>query len=56
MYAPISTEKKEQNSSGKDLALLVEILYTIFVIRVARAMVVVREVRFLYELCCSGEK
>ena len=41
----------------EDLALLAEIAYIIYMKeRVARAMVAEKEVRFLYELCCSGEK
>ena len=41
----------------EDLALLTEIVYIIYMkARVARAMVAKEEVRFLCELCCSGEK
>lgn len=41
----------------KDLALSIRVAYTTYIKeRVARAVVVVGEVRFLYELCCSGEK
>ena len=43
----------------KGLALLAEIVYIIYMKereRVARAMVAEKEVRFLYELCCSCEK
>ena len=41
----------------EDLALLAEIVYIIYMKeKVARAMVAKEEVRFLYELCCSGEK
>ncbi len=41
----------------EDLALLAEIVYIIYMKeKVARAMVVKEEVRFLCELCCSGEK
>ena len=39
------------------LALLAEIVYIICMKeKVARAMVAEKEVRFLCELCCSGEK
>ena len=39
------------------LALLAEIVYIIYMKeRVARAKVAEKEVRFLYELCCSCEK
>ena len=39
------------------LALLAEIVYIIYMKeKVARAMVAKEEVRFLCELCCSGEK
>ena len=42
---------------GENLALLTEIVYIIYVKeKVARAMVAKEEVRFLCELCCSGEK
>ena len=42
---------------GENLALLTEIVYIIYMKeKVARAMVAEKEVRFLYELCCSGEK
>lgn len=42
---------------GEDLALLAEIVYIIYMKeKVARAMVAEKEVRFLCELCCSGEK
>ena len=41
----------------EDLALLAEIVYIIYMKeKVARAMVAKEEVRFLCELCCSGEK
>ena len=41
----------------EDLALLTEIVYIIYMKeKVARAMVAKEEVRFLCELCCSGEK
>ena len=41
----------------KDLALLAEIVYIIYMKeKVARAMVAKEEVRFLCELCCSSEK
>ena len=41
----------------KDLALSIRIAYTTCIEeRVARAMVAEKEVRFLCELCCSGEK
>ena len=39
------------------LAFLTEIVYIIYMKeRIARAMVAEKEVRSLYELCCSGEK
>ena len=41
----------------KDLALSIRVAYTTYIEeRVARAMVAVKEVQFLCELCCSGEK
>ena len=41
----------------KYLALSIRVAYTTYIEeRVARAMVAVKEVQFLYELCCSGEK
>ena len=41
----------------KDLALSIRVAYTTYMEeRVARAMVAVKEVQFLCELCCSGEK
>ena len=41
----------------EDLALLAEIVYIIYMKeKVARAMAAEKEVRFLCELCCSGEK
>lgn len=41
----------------KDLALSIRVAYTTYIEeRVARAMVAEKEVQFLYELCCSGEK
>ena len=60
--------RKTVNVSSKSLALkrkylreglafLTEIVYIIYMKeRIARAMVAEKEVRFLYELCCSGEK
>ena len=43
--------------SRKDLALSIRVAYTTYIEeRVARAMVAVKEVQFLCELCCSGEK
>ena len=43
--------------SRKDLALSIRVAYTTYIEeRIARAMVAEKEVRFLYELCCSGEK
>ena len=43
--------------SGKDLALSIRVAYTTYIEeRVTRATVAEKEVRFLYESCCSGEK
>ena len=43
--------------SRKDLALSIRVAYTTYIEeRIARAMVAVKEVQFLCELCCSGEK
>ena len=47
----------EEKYLREDLALLTEIVYIIYMKeKVARAMVAEKEVRFLCELCCSGEK
>ena len=57
---PISTKKtarEEKKYLREGLALLTQITYTTDMKeRVARAMVAEKEVRFLYGLCCSGEK
>lgn len=43
--------------SRKDLALSIRVAYTTYIEeRVTRAMVAEKEVRFLYESCCNGEK
>ena len=56
MWVQIPPAPKEKYLR-EDLAFLAEIVYIIYMKeKVARAMVAEKEVRFLYELCCSGEK
>ena len=56
MWVQIPPAPKEKYLR-EDLALLAEIVYIIYMKeKVARAMVAEKEVRFLYELCCSCEK